>query len=663
MNTRLLFCAAVAASFVLTTVATTAAAEPASASIGRHELRDSSPGWLSHARDLGTTPSAAPVHFGVLLGMRDQAGAEATLQRIADPSSASYGNWLSNAEFNARYAPGKADVAAVEGWLRSQGFQVTETLPSGMYVEASGSAAQVAQIFGAELHNYSYRGKTVRANSAALSLPDGTPAAVSRAVTGVIGIDQGSTMKQPASIRPADTLPGPGPGQRYGVEPCSDYYGQKKAHDQPAAYGKIEPYVICGYSPQQYQSAYGESELLAAGVDGRGVTVAITDAYASPTIFQDAQQYNLVHDQPLFRRHQFSQITPGPDGYDSADLCGAQGWYEEETLDVEAVHAMAPGANIVFVGAADCLSGLDDAWAAAIDKHIADVITNSWTDGVDDIPDLGAAYVAFYQQFSLEAALTGITVNFSAGDSGDHTAGGTDLASKTVEFPADLPFVTGVGGTSVLIGRHGEWLGEYGWQSAYSNLVSGAWSPTPPGNYSSGGGGGTSQLFAQPFYQVGNVPTSISQYYGGAPMRAVPDIAMAGDPNTGFEIGMTQVFPDGTYWSQFRLGGTSLSSPLLAGVVAVADQARHHALGFINPLYYHMLGTRAVHDLVAPTSPLAEVRTDFVNFLDDTQGKFFRLRTIDVQTSTLHDTVGYDDETGVGSPHGPEFFFAIGGWW
>jgi subtilase family serine protease len=656
MNTRLLFSATVAACFVMTV-----ATEPASASAGRQALRDSGPGWLTKARDLGATPAAAPVHFGVLLTMRDQAGAEATLQRIADPSSASYGNWLSNAEFNARYAPGKADVAAVEGWLRSQGFQVTETLPSGMYIKASGSAAQVAQIFGAELHNYSYRGKTVHANSAALSLPEGTPAAVSRVVAGVIGIDQGSTMKQPASIHPDDTLPGPAPGNRYGVEPCSDHYGQKIASDQPKAYGKHEPYVICGYGPQQYQSAYGESELLEAGVDGRGITVAITDAYASPTIYQDAQEYNLVHKQPLFTRHQFSQITPGPDGYDLVDECGAQGWYGEETLDVEAVHAMAPGANIVFVGAADCASGLDDAWAGAIDNHIADVITNSWTDGVDDLPDLGAAYVAFYQQFSLEAALTGITVNFSAGDSGDHTAGGTDLAAKTVEFPADLPYVTGVGGTSVLIGKHGEWLAEYGWQSAYSALSGNAW--TLPGTYSSGGGGGTSQLFGQPFYQVSNVPASISQYYGGSPMRAVPDIAMAGDPNTGFEVGQTQVFPDGVYWAQYRIGGTSLSSPLLAGVVAVADQARHHPLGFINPLYYHMLGTRAVHDLVAPTSPLAEVRTDYVNFLDDTQGKFYRLQTIDVQTSTLHDTVGYDDETGVGSPHGPEFFFAIGGWW
>jgi subtilase family serine protease len=660
MNTRLLYFATVAACCVLATVAAAAAVEPASASEGRQALHDSGPGWLARARDLGVTPSAAPIHFGVLLAMRDQAGAEATLQRIADPGSASYGNWLSNAEFNARYAPDKADVAAVEDWLRSQGIQVVQTLPSGMYIEASGSAAKVTQIFGAELHNYSYRGKTVRANAAALSLPAGTPAAVSRAVAGVIGIDQGSTMKHPASIRPADTEPGPAPGSRYGVEPCSAYYGQKTASDKPPAYGKSEPYVVCGYGPQQYQSAYGESELLEEGVDGRGITVAITDAYASPTIYQDAQRYNVVHKQPLFTRHQFSQITPGPDGYDLVDECGAQGWYGEETLDVEAVHAMAPGANIVYVGAADCASGLDDAWAGAIDNHIADVITNSWTDGVDDLPDLGAAYVAFYQQFSLEAALTGITVNFSAGDSGDHTAGGTDLASKTVEFPADLPYVTGVGGTSILIGKRGEWLGEFGWQNAYSTLSAGAWSPNPPGNYSSGGGGGTSQLFAQPFYQVGNVPASISQYYGGSPMRAVPDIAMAGDPNTGFEVAQTQVFPDGTYWAQYRIGGTSLSSPLLAGVVAVAGQARHHPLGFINPLYYHMLGTRAVHDLVAPVSPLAEVRTDYVNFLDDTLGKFYRLRTIDVQTSTLHDTVGYDDETGVGSPHGPEFFYPFG---
>jgi hypothetical protein len=144
-------------------------------------------------------------------------------------------------------------------------------------------------------------------------------------------------------------------------------------------------------------------------------------------------------------------------------------------------------------------------------------------------------------------------------------------------------------------------------------------------------------------------------------MRAVPDIAAAGDPNTGFEVGETQVFPDGTYWDQYRIGGTSLSSPLMAGVIAVADQFAHRSLGFVNPLYYHLIGTAALHDLKAPSAPVAEVRTDYSNFLDASAGYTFRLQTIDVQSSTLHDTPGYDDETGVGSPAGPSFFQLLAG--
>jgi len=620
---------------------------------GRYPLNGSTPRWLPQAHDMGASTTSQQVNFGILLGLRDQAGAVATLQAISDPASARYGQWLSNADFDARYAPTSASVAAVQSWLRSEGFQVTTTLPSGMYVEASGSVSTVESIFGTSLHNYSYLGKEVRANATQLSLPANTPAAVTSVISGVVGIDQGSTLKHTADIEP-----GPPPGARYGVQPCSTYYAEKSATDQPPAYGKSQPYAPCGYVPQQLQSAYGESGLLRSGVNGGGITVAITDAYAAPTIAQDAERYNQVHHQPIFFRGQFTQITPGPNGFDQADMCGAQGWYGEETLDVEAVHAMAPGARIVYVGASDCLSGLDDAWASTIDNHVADVITNSWTDGTDDINLLGTSYVAFYQQFSLEAALTGITVNFSSGDSGDHTAGGTDLAAKTVEFPADLPYVTGVGGSSVLVGSHGQWLGEYGWQNAYSTLTNGAWTPALPGPYSSGGGGGTSRLFTQPFYQAGKVPADISQYYGSTPMRAVPDIAMDADPNTGFEVGETQVFPDGTYWDQYRIGGTSLSSPLLAGVVALADQLHHRPLGFINPFYYRLLGTSSLHDTVAPTSPLAQVRTDYVNFLDNTQGKFFRLQTIDVQSSTLHDTPGYDDETGVGTPQGPAFFLS-----
>jgi subtilase family serine protease len=618
---------------------------------GRHPLDGSMPRWLHQAHDMGASSTAQQMNFGILLGMRDESGALATLKTISDPDSSSYGDWLTNAEFNARYAPAKSSVTAVQDWLRSEGFQVTKTLPSGMYVEASGSVAKVESTFGTSVHNYTYLGKNVHANNSQLSLPSGTPAAVTSAISGVIGVDQGTALKHTAA-----TEPGPPPGARFGVQPCSAYYAQKVASDKPTAYGKHQPYAVCGYGPQQYQAAYGESALLKAGINGRGTTVAITDAYAAPTIYQDAQKYNQVHHQPLFKPGQFSQIIPGPNDFDLVDECGAQGWYGEETLDVEAVHAMAPGAKIVYVGATDCSTGLDTAWAETIDNHVADVITNSWTDGTDDITLLGTEYVEFYEQFSTEAALTGITVNFSSGDSGDHTAGGTDLASKTVEFPADLPFVTGVGGTSVFIGRHGQWLDEHGWQTSYSVLTNGAWTPAPPGTYSSGGGGGTSDLFTQPFYQAGKVPASISQANGSTPMRAVPDIAMPGDPNTGFLVGETQVFPDGTYWDQYRIGGTSLSSPMLAGVVAVANQVHHHPLGFINPLYYKLLGTSALHDIVAPTSPVAQVRTEFVNGVDNSQGKLYRLQTVDVQSSTLHDTPGYDNETGVGTPRGPAFF-------
>src|SRR6185312_13465585 len=220
---------------------------------GRHPLNGSMPKWLHQAHDMGASSTTQQMNFGILLGMRDESGALATLKAISDPSSSSYGDWLTNAEFNARYAPAESSVSAVQAWLRSEGFQVTKTLPSGMYVEASGSVAKVESIFGTSVHNYSYLGKNVHANNSQLSLPADTPAAVTGAISGVIGVDQGTALKHTA-----DTEPGPPPGARFGVQPCSAYYAQKVATDKPVAYGKHQPYAVCGYGPQQYQAAYGE---------------------------------------------------------------------------------------------------------------------------------------------------------------------------------------------------------------------------------------------------------------------------------------------------------------------------------------------------------------------------------------------------------------------
>src|SRR5579859_3435515 len=223
----------------------------------RHPLTGSTPKWLPFARDMGTTVSTDPVSFGVLLGMRDAASAQATLKAVSDPRSASYGHYLTNKQFDAKYAPAPSSVTAVRNWLRDQGFKVTKTLPSGMYVAVSGTVGQVESTFGSKIHNYAYQGKQVFANTGQLSLPAGTPTAVSGAISGIVGVDQGSELKQAA-----DTLPGPPPGARFGVQPCSAYYGQKTANAQPAVNGKHQPYAVCGYTPSQLQFAYGESSLI-----------------------------------------------------------------------------------------------------------------------------------------------------------------------------------------------------------------------------------------------------------------------------------------------------------------------------------------------------------------------------------------------------------------
>jgi subtilase family serine protease len=630
-----------------------AIAPSASAAPRAHVLPSSKPGWTARARQLGTTASSTRIDFGILLGLRNSSEAEAALQAISTLGSASYGKWLTKGQFRQSYAPSTQSTAAVVSWLRSQGFGIRQTLASGMYVEAAGTAAQVSKTFGTTLKQFSYQGKDVRSNATALSLPASTPSAVVAAVAGVIGVDQGSALKTPA-----DAEPGPPAGVRYGVQPCSSYFGQKTATGLPPVNGISEPYAVCGYQPDQLESAYGETPLLRAGVNGRGVTVAITDAYAAPTIASDLSTYSARHGLPQLRAGQFQQIVPSANGFDLVNECGASGWYSEETLDVEAVHTMAPGANIVYVGAPDCSSGLDEAWAQTIDNHTADIITNSWSDGTDDINLLGQDYVDYYTEFGLEAALTGITVNFSTGDSGDQTSGGTDLAAKTVGFPADVPYVTGVGGTSIEITRQGTRAAEYGWQNSYAALASGG-SSWGTQTYSSGGGGGTSFLYMQPFYQRGIVPTSMSEYFSSTPHRTIPDISMAADPNTGFRVGETQTFPDGTYYDEYRIGGTSLSSPLLAGVVAVADQLTHRSLGFINPLYYELSRTPAIYDTVAPRTQRYEVRTDYRNLLDSSAGYLFRLQDIDVQTTTLKDVRGYDTSTGVGTPNGPAFFAGL----
>jgi subtilase family serine protease len=199
------------------------------------------------------------------------------------------------------------------------------------------------------------------------------------------------------------------------------------------------------------------------------------------------------------------------------------------------------------------------------------------------------------------------------------------------------------------VGASNNYLFETGWGTTSSSWTGSAWAPTPPGAWIYGAGGGVSRLFAEPSYQQGIVPNSVFTVQGRTG-REVPDISAVGDPNTGYIVGQTQTFSDGSVkYSEYRLGGTSLSSPLIAGIMALADQAAGGPHGFANPTFYSLAGSSAYNDIVDPASTVAVVRTNFKNGEDASAGLSYVLRTMN-QTLSLDTTPGYDDVTGLGTP-------------
>ena len=209
--------------------------------------------------------------------------------------------------------------------------------------------------------------------------------------------------------------------------------------------------------------------------------------------------------------------------------------------------------------------------------------------------------------------------------------------------------MTAVGGTSLGVGPLDNHLFEVGWGSRSTTLKHGKWRPKPPGSFYYGSGGGTSRMFAEPDYQLGVVPNHLATRYGGR-ARVVPDISMDGDPNTGMLVGETQTFPNGKVkYGEYRIGGTSLSSPLFAGYTALANQAAGHRLGFLNPALYGLAGNSAIRDIRPTRTPLANVVGYFNNGVNSSAGKAILLRTFD-RDSSLRTKKGYDNVTGLGSP-------------
>lgn len=597
---------------------------------GRDTLQGTKPLWATAQADKGATADASRVSARVYLAGRDAAGLSAYAKAVSDPSSASYGKYLSAGQAEARFGATKAQVAEVTAWLKSAGLTVTDT--TRHYLSVTGEVADAEKAFGTQLHNYAKGKKTYRAPSKTASAPAG----LNGAVLTVTGLDNA-----PHKANHSDTLPPPD-AVFHNAGPFSSYYGSKTATTLPKAYGTKIPYAVKGYTGKQLRAAYG-----AGRATGKGVTVAITDAYASPTIAADAATYAAKHGDAAYGGGQLSQVLPTQ--YTRTEECGAAGWYGEETLDVEAVHAVAPASNIVYVGAESCYDDdLLDSLGKIVDGHLADIVSNSWGDiEANQTPDLAAAYDQVFQLGAIE----GIGFYFSSGDNGDEVA---NTGTKQVDTPANSAWVTAVGGTSLAVGKGDTYKWETGWGTLRATLSDDGKSWTDfPGAYTSGAGGGTSATVKQPFYQRGVVPSALAKANGKQAMRTVPDISAIADPNTGFLVGQSQTFPDGTQkYDEYRIGGTSLASPVIAGIQALAQQQRGgHPIGFANPAIYDRYGSKLYHDVTdRPTGrDLAVARVDFVNAFDASEGLLTSVRSLG-KDSSLKAVRGYDDVTGVGSP-------------
>jgi hypothetical protein len=391
------------------------------------------------------------------------------------------------------------------------------------------------------------------------------------------------------------------------------------------------------YSPSQIQTAYDLSPLYKEGIDGKGQTIVIVDAYGSPTIKADLATFDSQFRLPA--PPSFRIITPAgripPYSESGTDR---QGWASETSLDVEWAHVMAPKASILLVETptdeVEGTSGFPDIVRAenyVVAHKLGNVISQSFAatevtfTSLAQIMPLRSAYIA--------AQRAGVTVLAGSGDwgsTGPNLDGVTYSPTASTNWPASDPLVTGVGGLTLHLNSEGKRItADSAWNDTNQNHP-----PSPEAT-----GGGLSSFFARPGFQDG------AQRLVGAD-RGVPDVSMDANPNFqggGVNVYMSFPSPGNPGWHDF--GGTSLATPLFAGVVALADQVAGHGLGLLDPALYGLEGQpqSGIVDITSGNNTVA-----FENSED-------QLVTVPGYVAGP----GYDLATGVGSINGAVFVPAI----
>lgn len=555
---------------------------------GAHTTRAKSgltapPGWATtatgaiapaNAADLGQLAATKPVSVTLGLQMRNVDAAKAAIAAR---------QVISRDAFVSQYAPSSDQVAAATAYLRNQGFTSVTAAPNNMLVSATAPAATVEKAFNTTLHGFSVNGATYFANTQ----PAFVPSALGGNVVAVLGLTnvpgfKASPVKQPAS------------GAQPGVFDANGSPNPTKCL-QNVNVTTGAPVCPRWYDPATFNIAYNAGSTPAATNTEVAIfivgdpAIGISDFRYGETQFGLPQvPINEIHVQPQ-----------------TADASGNGEW----TLDMTYVQGMAYNLKAIDLYEVASFSFTD--LTVAMNKWANDnraPIMNASVGGCEVFPyQSGDMLVG--DMILVEAALQGQTFFASTGDTGGYCGaagvppnggvGGVPM----VEYPASSPYAVAVGGTDIFSNVDGTYLGEQAWQS---------------------GGGGLSQFEYSPAWESPTQPVGTTAV--GYTFRGLPDIAY----DAGIETGAIT-------WNggaSFVNGGTSLSSPMAAGVYARMQSAHGNALGFAAPLLYSLYGRSTPQQIAGP--PMTELVGPFHDVLQGTNGLY---------TSLPH----YDYTTGLGS--------------
>jgi subtilase family serine protease len=608
------------------------------------------PAFAARAEPAGAVAGSRQLTIQVWM-QPNLSAAESYAASASTPGTSAYRHYLSPDAFTARFGPTSGAVAKVEAWLKSQGFTAIDASAQRNYVRATGSVSKIDAAFHTQLENFrssaaiNADGYQLYANDRGVSVP----ATLSGITMGVTGLDNAAPILPLESQRSNITVKGSSSGLGANA-PCSVYYGQKIARGLPKQFGITKfPTENCGYNAVQLRGAYGAS----SSIKGSGQTIALVELGLVPDMFRTLRDYAKANAIPAPSPSRYAELSLG-----QGSACG--NFDIEEQLDVESSYDMAPGASQLVVGGDSCNDGdygdqgLFDADIAVLGgtgQHpLASVASNSWEVADEDQPPLASE---IEQAYLVQAADEGVGMYFSAGD-----------GSGVLEPSAD-PWAIGVGGTTLGISKTNSRLFETGWSTGISLLTQvGAKYEWLFLGEQGASGGGPAALWAEPSYQEGVVPPALNVSGGNnGPVRSAPDISADADPFTGFAVGMLIPENNKLVYTEETYGGTSESSPLVAGMVAAAQQGQPAPFGFINPAIYPLVGTQALYDTL-PVGDYHRARYRGVFCPTVTCGAPV-LTTFDDQSPSMFGytgqvtLAGYDNMTGVGAPNEPAFILAL----